>query len=367
MTPVTEARILEALSQVEDPDLKRDIVRLGFVKNIVINGGEVSFDVELTTPACPVKDILKAECEQVVRAIDGVTSVAVNMTARVIERKSQQDDLVPNVRQIIAIASGKGGVGKSTVSVNLAVALAKTGAKVGLLDADVYGPSIPMMLGCARMNPAVKDAKILPIERYGVQVMSLGLLMEDDQVAMWRGPMVAGTVRQLLADVQWGELDYLLVDLPPGTGDAPMSLAQLVPLTGVVIVTTPHAVAANIAGKCAALFRRLNSPVLGVIENMASFACPNCRTVSEIFKGLQGEALAERLETAYLGSIPLDPEVSESSELGEPSIVRHPESLHSNAFNEVAKALAAQISVQAMARKGEEAQGFSPVTEIGAR
>lgn len=367
MTPVSEALVLEALSQVQDPDLKRDIVRLGFVKNIQIQSGAVSFDVELTTPACPVKDILKAECEAVVRALPGVASVAVNMTARVIERKSQQDDLVPNVRQIIAVASGKGGVGKSTVSVNLAVALAKSGAKVGLLDADVYGPSIPMMLGCTRMNPAVKDGKILPIERFGVQMMSLGLLMEDDQVAMWRGPMVAGTVRQLLADVLWGELDYLLVDLPPGTGDAPMSLAQLVPLTGVVIVTTPHAVAANIAGKCAALFRRLNSPVLGVIENMASFACPNCHSVSQIFKGLQGEALAERLETAYLGSIPLDPEVSESSEMGEPSLIRHPQSLHSAAFSEVSRALAAQVSVQAMARKAEEAQGFTPVSEAGAR
>ncbi len=268
---VTEAAVLEALSTVQDPDLRRDIVSLGFIKDLKITGATVSFKVQLTTPACPVKEELKAQCEASVGALAGVSEVMVEMTAQVRSRNTEQEDLIPGVKQVIAIASGKGGVGKSTVTVNLAISLAQTGAKVGILDADVYGPSIPMMLGCAGEHPFTRAQKIVPIERHGVSIMSIGFLLEEGQAVLWRGPMVAGTVKQLLADVDWGDLDYLLVDLPPGTGDAPMSLAQLVPLTGVVIVTTPHNVAANIAGKAAGLFRRLNAPLLGVVENMAVF------------------------------------------------------------------------------------------------
>ncbi|HRK22039.1 MAG TPA: Mrp/NBP35 family ATP-binding protein, partial [Fimbriimonadaceae bacterium] len=268
--PPTEPQVLDALRQVMDPDLHRDIVTLGFVKDMAIEGGRVSFKVELTTPACPVKDLLHAQARDVVLALPGVDEVDVEMTARVIARQIPKDDLLPGVKHCIAIASGKGGVGKSTVTVNLAVALAKEGAKVGILDADVYGPSIPLMMNCFD-RPFTNNEKIVPLERYGVKLMSLGLLLEEGQAVLWRGPMVAGTVKQLLEDVDWGELDYLFVDLPPGTGDAPMSLAQLAPLTGVVIVTTPHHVAANIAGKSVQLFERLGAPILGVVENMAGF------------------------------------------------------------------------------------------------
>lgn len=365
---ITEAQVLEALRTVQDPDLKRDLVTLGFIKDVKICEGQVAFKVELTTPACPVKDQLKAECEEAVRALDGVTSVAVEMTAQVRSRKSEPEDLIPGVKQVIAVASGKGGVGKSTVTVNLAIALAQTGAKVGILDADVYGPSIPLMLGCQDDHPLTRGKKIVPIERYGIVAMSIGFLLEEGQAVLWRGPMVAGTVKQLLADVDWGELDYLLVDLPPGTGDAPMTLAQMAPLTGVVIVTTPHNVAANIAGKAANLFRRLNAPLLGVIENMAVFVAPDTGTHYRIFAGMTGEELAAELKIPYLGSVPLDPQVGAASDRGAPSVVEFPETAQARAFHGIAKLLAAQASVLAMSRKdlnrlgGEQRPSFQPVS-----
>lgn len=341
---VTEAQVLDALRQVQDPDLHRDIVTLGFVKDISIEEGRVSFSVELTTPACPVKDQLQASCEEVVRAIEGVGEVAVNMTARV-RSQAPSAPLIPGVKHAIAIASGKGGVGKSTVSVNLAIALAQSGASVGLMDADVYGPSIPLMMGCQGEQPLTRDSKILPIKRFGVNMMSLGFLLEEGQAVLWRGPMVAGTVKQLLEDVAWGELDYLLIDLPPGTGDAPMSLAQLVPLAGVVLVSTPHHVAANIAGKSVLLFRRLNTPVIGVVENMAEFVCPSCGEISRIFSGMSGEALAAQFDVPCLGSIPLDPQVSQSGDAGTPGIIGHPQSISSLRFREIAGRLAQQVSI----------------------
>jgi ATP-binding protein involved in chromosome partitioning len=349
----TEAQVLEALKVVQDPDLHRDIVTLGFVKNIVIDGSKINFDVELTTPACPVKEDLKAQAEQAVKNL-GFLDINVNMSARVMDRRQTQEDLIPGVRQVIAIASGKGGVGKSTVTVNLALALARTGARVGLMDADVYGPSIPMMMGCATERPLSRDQKIIPIERFGIKMMSMGFLLEDGQAVMWRGPMVAGTVKQLLADVAWGDLDYLLVDLPPGTGDAPMTLAQQVPLSGVVIVTTPHNVAANIAGKAAALFRRLNAPIIGVVENMANFICPSCGEEMRVFAGTPGSELAQTLGTSFLGSIPLDPKVGEAGDRGVPSIIAHPERPQAIAFTEIAGKLAQQVSIMAMARSVAE-------------
>jgi ATP-binding protein involved in chromosome partitioning len=342
---LTQEAVLAALRNVQDPDLHRDIVALGFVKDLVIEGGEVSFKVELTTPACPVKDLLKDQCYEEVMKVSGVSTVAVEMTAQVRERQSAPQDLIPGVKHAIAIASGKGGVGKSTVTVNLAVALAQAGARVGLMDADVYGPSIPLMLGAQNERPFTQGGKILPIERFGITMMSLGLLLEEGQAVLWRGPMVAGTVKQLLEDVAWGELDYLLVDLPPGTGDAPMSLAQLAPLTGVVIVTTPHHVAANIAGKSVHLFRRLNAPILGVVENMAGFVCPNCGEVSDIFSGLTGRELSEQLTVPYLGSIPLDPSVSDAGDHGVPAIISAPHRPQAEAFKEIAGKLAQQASI----------------------
>lgn len=352
MPNLTSEDVLAVLRTVQDPDLRRDIVTLGFIKDLVVEGSTASFKVELTTPACPVKDQLKAECESKVRSL-GFSEVNVEMTARVIQRDREPEDLIPNVKHCIAIASGKGGVGKSTVSVNLALALARTGAKVGLMDADVYGPSIPLMMGLEHERPFTRDNKILPIEKHGLKMMSLGFLLEEGQAVLWRGPMVAGTVKQLLGDVDWGDLDYLLVDLPPGTGDAPMSLAQLAPLSGVVIVTTPHHVAANIAGKSVQLFQRLNSPILGVVENMAGFACPNCQTITRIFAGLSGEELADRLDIPYLGSIPLDPTISRSSDEGVPALVAFPDSAYSKSFKKIAGSLAAQASIAAMNRKVE--------------
>ncbi len=349
--PLTEAQVLDALRNVVDPDLHRDIVSLGFIKNLVITGGDVAFTIELTTPACPVKEQLQQQAEDHVRAVEGVTQVAIEMTAQVRARPTEAQDLIPGVKNCIAIASGKGGVGKSTVTVNLAIALAKTGAKVGVMDADVYGPSIPMMVGADGEHPFTRDQKIVPIQRYGIHVMSLGFLLEEGQAVLWRGPMVAGTVKQLLGDVDWGDLDYLLVDLPPGTGDAPMSLAQLVPLTGVIIVTTPHHVAANIAGKSVQLFRRLNAPILGVVENMAGFVCPHCNEVTKVFAGTTGEEMASTLKVPYLGSVPLDPSVSEAGDKGVPALISAPHRPQAEAFKEIAGRVAQQVSIVAMGRE----------------
>lgn len=349
---INESAVLDALKVVMDPDLHRDVVSLGFIKNIDIQAtGRVEFTLELTTPACPVKEQLEQQAHDAVAAIPGVSSVKVNMTAQVRQRMDKPDNILPDVKHIIAIASGKGGVGKSTVTLNLAIALAQTGARVGIMDADVYGPSIPLMMGVANERPLTNNEKILPIEKYGMKMMSLGSLLEEGQAVLWRGPMVAGTVRQLLSDVAWGELDYLLVDLPPGTGDAPMSLAQLAPLTGVVIVTTPHHVAANIAGKSVQLFRRLNAPIIGVVENMAGFICPTCDTVTPIFAGLSGESLADQLGIPYLGSIPLDPLVSKASDDGVPSLIAYPQRQQGHSFREIAGKLAAQASIVAMTRQ----------------
>jgi len=353
--PVSESQVLEALRQVQDPDLHRDIVSLGFVKNVAIEGPRVTFTVELTTPACPVKEILHEQCKEVVLALEGVDEVDVEMTAVVRKREPQDGNLIPGVRHAIAIASGKGGVGKSTVTVNLAVALAETGAKVGLLDADVYGPSIPLMMGAADLKPLTQGGKIIPIERFGVKLMSLGFLLEEGQAVLWRGPMVAGTVRQLLADVDWGDLDYLLVDLPPGTGDAPMSLAQLVPLTGVVIVTTPHNVAANIAGKSVHLFRRLNTAVMGVVENMGASTDPVTGIETRVFFGMSGEQLATELQIPYLGSIPLDPEISRAGDEGVPSVIGHSQTPQAEAFRNIAGKVAQQASIVAMTREPQPA------------
>jgi ATP-binding protein involved in chromosome partitioning len=354
MPVVTEQDVVTALRQVKDPDLHRDIVSLNFVKNIAIRDGHVQFTLELTTPACPVRESLQKECEAVLLALPGVEKVTVELSARVRKTTSSMD-LIPEVRNVIAIASGKGGVGKSTVAVNLAVALAESGARVGLLDADVYGPTVPLLMGCQDERPLVEEQKIIPVEKYGIKMMSLGFLLEEGQAVLWRGPMVAGTVRQLLADVKWGELDYLLVDLPPGTGDAPMTLAQLVPLSGVVIVATPQDVAANIAAKSVALFTRLKAPLLGVIENMSTFLCPHCGKETRVFAGLHGEALAERFQVPFLGAIPLDPNVSSAGDEGVPSLLAYPQSVQAQRFRSIAGQLAAEVSKAAMGERKREA------------
>jgi ATP-binding protein involved in chromosome partitioning len=345
---VSKEAILEALKQVMDPDLHRDIVTLGFVKDVRECDGTVAVNIELTTPACPVKDRLKEQAEQVILAVPGVKVANVEMTAQVRNREVSPEDMIPGVKHCIAIASGKGGVGKSTVSTNLAIALAQAGAKVGLLDADVYGPSIPLMMGCADDRPESDGKMILPIMKHGIAMMSLGFLLEEGQAVLWRGPMVAATVKQLLVDVAWGELDYLLVDLPPGTGDAPMSLAQLAPLTGVVIVATPDHVAANIAGKSIVLFERLNTPIMGIVENMSGFVCPHCGETTKVFSGLTGEDLAAQHGVPFLGSIPLDPMVSHASDEGVPAMVAFPDRPQTEAFRLIAGQLAAQASISAL-------------------
>jgi len=345
--PVTRDQVLDALRAVQDPDLHRDIVSLLFVKKVDIVDGKVSVVIELTTPACPVKDLMKKQAEDAIQALPGVKGVTIDMTAQVREAHRQMEDRLVGVKQCIAVASGKGGVGKSTVSVNLAIALAQTGAKVGLLDADVYGPSIPLMMGCEGVHPEAQGGEIVPIERFGIKMMSLGFILHPGQAVIWRGPMVAGTVKQLITDVAWGELDYLLFDLPPGTGDAPMSVAQEVPLAGVVIVATPQHVAASIATKSIELFKKLDAPIVGIVENMSGYVCPNCGTVSQVFTGASGSELAKAHHVPFLGSVPLDPAISEASDEGVPSIIAQPDHPQGQAFRDIAGRLAQEIAIAA--------------------
>lgn len=348
MSVLNEKRILEVLSTILDPDLHKDIVSLGFIKELKVTGGNVSFQIELTTPACPVKDKMKAEAEDKVSKIQGVKSVDVHMTASV-RSNASVGPLIPGVKNIIAVASGKGGVGKSTVSCNLAIALAESGAKVGLLDSDIYGPSIPMMMGVDE-EPYLMDNKIIPIERYGVKMMSMGFFLESDKAVLWRGPMIAKYLQQVLADVAWDELDYLVVDLPPGTGDAPMSLAQLIPLTGVVVVMTPQDVAKEIANKSIIMFRMMSEstqkdiPILGIIENMSGFVCPHCGTITQLFSQGGGKKAAEDLEIPFLGAIPIDPLICQGGDSGKPAMVSAPASESSKAFRGIAQSIAARIS-----------------------
>jgi ATP-binding protein involved in chromosome partitioning len=344
MPPVTEQQVLDALRVVQDPDLHRDIVTLGFVKDIKICEGSVAFKVELTTPACPVKEILKEEAQNAVAAIPGVTRVAVEMTAQVRGRGISPQELIPGVRHVIAVASGKGGVGKSTVAVNLAVALAATGAKVGLLDADIYGPSVPTMMGNPNrplMTHSPTGPKIVPLQAHGVLLMSLGSLLDADKAVIWRGPMIHKAIVDLLNEVNWGEQDYLVVDLPPGTGDASMSLAKLVPLSGVVIVMTPQQVALEIANKAILMFRTLgegmerNIPILGIVENMAG----------SVFGTGGGQRAAERLGVPFLGRVLLDNAVCEGGDSGVPVSIGQPGSDAGIAFHHIATTLAARLSV----------------------
>ena len=355
MAAVTEQQVLEALRVVQDPDLHRDIVTLGFVKDVKICDGNVAFKIELTTPACPVKDLLKTQAQRAVTELPGVTSVNVEMTAQVRGRDMSPQELIPGVRNVIAVASGKGGVGKSTVAVNLAVALAQTGAKVGLLDADIYGPSLPLMMG-VNQRPLMQETptgpKIVPIPAHGVLMMSLGFLLDENKAVAWRGPMVAGAVRQLLADVTWGEQDYLIVDLPPGTGDAPMTLAQQVPLTGVVIVMTPQKVAQQIANKSILMFRMLEQgsgrpiPILGVVENMSG----------EVFGRGGGERAAESLNVPFLGRVDLDPAIRAAGDAGQPVLLAESASESAQAFHSIATTLAARISILRYEQQGDHTQ-----------
>lgn len=345
---VNREQVLAALSAIKDPDLGRDVVSLGMIKDLSITErGSVSFTFELTTPACPVRDQFQTMARQLVGALPGVTGVDLKMTSNVRSGFSGPRGVqaVPGVKHVIAIASGKGGVGKSTVAVNVAASLQLSGAHVGLLDADIYGPSVPAMLGVAG-DPKVVEQKLMPLEAHGVKVMSIGLLAGADKAMVWRGPMIGRAVEQMLTDVHWGELDYLIVDLPPGTGDASLTLAQSVPLTGVAVVCTPQEAALRIAVKALQMFRGLNVTALGLIENMSWFICSRCKEEHHIFDHGQAEQAAKRLGVPYLGGIPLEAAIREEADAGAPVVVSRPDTSGAQALRKITSALAARIAVQ---------------------
>ncbi|MBI1796540.1 MAG: Mrp/NBP35 family ATP-binding protein [Candidatus Eisenbacteria bacterium] len=339
--------ILMALGTVQDPDLHRDLVTLGMIEDVVVDGGRVSFTVVLTTAACPLKAEIEADCRAAVSAVPGVQDIAIRTISRMRKPKDPTADrkALPGVAQVIAIGSGKGGVGKSTVSANLAVALAQTGAKVGLLDGDIYGPNLPRMLG-VRRQPSQRDGKIMPVEAWGIHFMSMGLLVDQGEAVVWRGPMLHGAIKSFLHDVDWGELDYLLVDLPPGTGDVQLSLIQQTFVAGAAIVTTPSTVAIEDAVKAIAMFGKLNVPVLGVIENMSYFICPSCNARHEIFGSGTGEARALAMGLPFLGAIPLHPDVRITGDEGRPAVISSPDTEYARALTAIAGHLAQRISIQ---------------------
>jgi ATP-binding protein involved in chromosome partitioning len=347
MKQLNEANVLEALREVKDPDLQRDIVSLNFVKDVKIDGASVSFRIELTTPACPVRDALKGAAEKAVReSIAGVRNVTVEMTARVTQHEnSQKAAILPGVKNTIAVASGKGGVGKSTVAVNLAVALAKDGAQVGLVDADIYGPSIPLMMGI-KGRPKVVGQRLQPMENWGVKVMSIGFLVDPLQAIIWRGPMASGAIKQFMSDVDWGALDYLVFDLPPGTGDIQLTLVQTIPLTGAVIVTTPQDISLADARKAFMMFEKVNVPVLGIIENMSYYVCAHCGQRENIFDNGGGRRAAEELGAQFLGEIPIYTNIRISGDSGKPIVVDETAKIQAEIIQAIARNMAAQISIK---------------------
>jgi ATP-binding protein involved in chromosome partitioning len=351
---VTVDQVLSSLKNVVDPELHKDIVSMGMIKDLSINDGKVAFTLELTTPACPFNSEIEGDVRAAMASL-GVKDLNMRVTARVMEGRSlSMDELLPGVKNIIAVASGKGGVGKTTVSVNLALALANTGAKVGLLDADIYGPSVPLMLGL-RASPEVVNNKIQPPEVEGVKVISMGFFYEQSQQAgIYRGPIVSGIVKQFLTDVSWAELDYLIIDLPPGTGDAPLTIAQTIPITGILIVTTPQDVAMNVAVKAIGMFNKLNVPIVGVIENMSYLHCPHCNEQIYLFGKGGGKKISEDFAIPYIGEIPLHPSIREGSDIGKPAVLSEPESVQAHAFTKAAKLIAGRVSIIAAEIRAQE-------------
>lgn len=348
MSEITETAVLNALRTVKDPDLHKDIVALNMIRDVKICGGVISFRFVLTTPACPVRDQLQSAAQQAVMALPGVEQVEVKMEAEVPRARGNVDKAaIAGIKHIVAVSSGKGGVGKSTVAVNLAVSLAQSGAKVGLLDTDVYGPNVPIMMGGNDM-PVVRHDRLIPPVYHQVKTMSIGLLNPGDRAIVWRGPMLHSAVQQFLRQVEWDELDYLIVDMPPGTGDVQLSMAQMVPLAGAVLVTTPQEVSLGDVRKAYSMFEQLHVPVLGVVENMSYFVCPNCTERHFIFGQGGGEALAARFDVPFLGAVPLSVSVREGGDLGIPIVVGAPDSAQADAFRAVARNVAAQISIQAI-------------------
>ncbi len=347
MSDVTTEAVLDALREVRDPDLDTDVVSLGFVQDVVLEQGRVSFTLELTTPACPARGQLEREARQVVGALPGVREVSIRVTARV-RGAVLPDGTEPQIRNTIAVSSGKGGVGKSTVAVNLAHALREAGCAVGLLDADVYGPDVPLMLG-ARGRPGAFNDRIIPVTSHGVRMMSLAFFTRAGEAAILRGPMLSSTIKQFLFDVEWGEIDYLVIDLPPGTGDAQLTLAQAIPLTGALMVTTPQAVSLFDVRKGIGMFRELRVPVLGIVENMSYYVCPHGERVTLFGEG-GGQELAAEFSVPLLGQLPLHPDIRAGADAGEPVLVRRPGSPEAEAFRALAGAVAARVSTVARRR-----------------
>lgn len=357
-TNLTKESVLAALRKVNDPDLNKDLVTLNMIRDLEIDGSTISFTIMLTTPACPMKERMKNEAHAAVSALPNVGLVEIKMDANVPSDGRDRGLLNVPVRNAIAIASGKGGVGKSTVSVNLAVALAQSGARVGLLDADIYGPNIPTMMGVHQLPPATTE-KLTPAESHGVQLMSIGFLVKPDQPLIWRGPMLHSAIRQFLTDVAWGELDYLIIDLPPGTGDAQLSLTQSLPLSGGVIVTLPQQVSLDDALRGLEMFRQLNVPILGVIENMSYLELPD-GTRMDIFGTGGGERLAKETNVPFIGAIPIDSAVREGGDLGYPVILSQPDNPVSQALKTIAEDIAAKVSIAAM-----QGENVIPINMIG--
>jgi len=343
---VSEHVVLDALKVVKDPDLHQDIVALGFVKNLRIDGGKVAFTIELTTPACPVKEQMKDQATAAVKAISGVTAVDVEMSAsvRAVAAPDAGRAPVDGVKNIIAVGAGKGGVGKTTVAVNLAIALAQCGSRVGMIDGDIYGPNVPIMLGI-KTQLTTDCKKIIPAEKYGIQVISMGFMTSDDSPVIWRGPMLHGAIQQFFREVRWNDLDYLIVDMPPGTGDVALSLSQTVPVAGSIVVSTPQQVSLADSRRAVRMYQKLNIPTLGIIENMSHFICTNCHHEADIFGHGGGQKMAEDLGVAFLGRIPIYQPIREGSDSGVPLVMSEPNSPAGKAFIATAERVAAEISI----------------------
>ena len=357
MENLTEESILEALRRVQDPELHRDIVSLGMVKNLAVDHGQVKFTVELTTPACPLRETIEHDCKEALAQVPGISGLEISFGAQVRGSKAGagQTDLLPTVKNVVLVAAGKGGVGKSTVAANLAVALKMHGAATGLLDADIYGPSVPMIMGVKGEPKKIEvdgGQKIAPALAHGVPVMSIGFFLDPEQAVIWRGPMLGKALHQLMADVHWGELDYLVVDMPPGTGDVQITFSQQLKVSGALLVATPQAVALADVVRAKSMFDKVMIPIVGIVENMSYFVCDGCGKEHEIFSRGGAQRAAERFQIPYLGEIPITPALRKGGDEGVPILIQDPNSPVSKRFLEIAGKLAGQLSIASERAKG---------------